>query len=176
MKSYLPHRSRRNFWIPMMGFGVVGSTCLFAGAIILAAAQVTTLYCERVASAQVECERETASLFEVVVEPLGNVQAASVGRIQPKSNGDSSRYNISLLLEEGLHQPLLNFPVADETKVRSQVEQINQFLQDANQTSLQIGQDDRQAIFLSGGALTILGLAGLAIAGNLLFRMQAPEL
>ncbi|MEB3293047.1 MAG: hypothetical protein VKJ24_07790 [Synechococcales bacterium] len=175
MKSSPSPRSPRSQWFSLLGFGVVGSTCLFAGLIILAAAQVTTLRCERVAAAQVDCEREISSFVEVVVEPLGNVQAASVGRVLPKDDRHDTRYNVSLLLEEGLHQPLGTFPSPDETKVRSQVEAINQFLQDANQTSLNLGQDDRYTIFLSGGILTIMGLLGLAIAGRTLFQMQAPE-
>ena len=139
---------------------------LFGLGIILISSPLSTLKCQRVEPTQGSCQLVNSSLLgsnETKI-PLNQLQSAKVD-VSKDSDGDNN-YGVVLLTNSGEIPMGLETFDADETQKNAA--RINAFINNPEEISLHVQQDDHEFGYLLGGLSGLVG-AGLMF-GSLLYR------
>lgn len=136
---------------------VLGGILTALGLMVINAEKMSTLTCQRVESTSGSCELVESGLLRSDVKniPLGTLQNVNLD-IRTNHDGDET-YRVVLLTEMG-ELPFTSHYNSDPTQQESIVSDINTFLENPNQTSLRIQQDERWFSYLFGSLIIAVGL------------------
>lgn len=134
-------------------------------AVIFFIGTLNTLKCERVEIQQISCQLIRQGLKGKKTINVSQVYSTELG-ISEGEDGDT--YRIELNTSEGII-PLTEVYSSGSKNKRKKIRQIDNFISDKNQTSLQITQDDRLFAYPFGGIFIIVG-GGLMVASLTFFR------
>ncbi len=124
---------------------------ILAGLIIIALGKLTTLTCHRGLSPQSQCQLSRFGALGVgsSQQSLNNLQGANIDR----HRSSKGRITHAVLLSTGLGTVQLTDYGGDWQQKEAIASQINGFVDDSHQLSLQVQQDDRPWMLLFGGLL-----------------------
>lgn len=136
--------------------GGLGIGCLWVGiGVSFDASAISTLTCERIKQPQATCKLITSRLFTKSVKPLpsGHLQNAEMDTTRGE---DGDEHQIILIT----NQDRIPFPGAHLStymQKRKTLNRINAFLQNPDQVSLKVQQDDRWFVISFGVSFTLFG-------------------
>ena len=139
---------------------------LFGLCIILIFSPLSTLECQRVEPTQGSCQLVNSSLLgsnETKI-PLNQLQSAKVD-VSTDSEGDNT-YGVVLLTNSG--EISMSVGTSDADEKQKNAARINAFINNPEEISLHVQQDNREFGYLLGGISGLIG-AGLMF-GSLLYR------
>lgn len=136
---------------------------ILAGLTITALGKLTTLTCHRGLSPQSQCQLSRFGMLGIgsSQEQLNTLQGASVDRHYSRKGGTT----YAVMLSTGLGIVQLNSYYGGDRQPKEMIAaQINAFVDNPNQLSLQVQQDDRPWMLLFGGLPLVLGaVLGVAV-------------
>lgn len=168
------------------------------GLLAIASSQVTTFACSRIESVQEHCELTSKQLLDTTTQTilLADIQEATVDsqfslrNSYSRRNSDSRRIGHSRQdsYSEGIYTyrvvfvptqgeiPFTDYWTSDLDEKQAIANQVNTYLQDRNQSTLLVEQDDRLLSYSLGGLLTSIGLIAIGIWIWLLFPHSTQKL
>ncbi len=164
-----PEKDQVKGWLPTLIFGCFGVLSIGIGIMEMGAGQMTELSCRKSATQTVICRRTvtTGVIRERPIE-LQKVEAARLQRVGRKFR---NAYRVVLVTASGEVALTEDFK-SDERENLDHAEQINQFIEQSSETSLELQVDDRAQsnlfglMFISTGILWVLMAVVLRIAIN----------
>jgi hypothetical protein len=155
------------FWV--LGGTLFGLPFFLAGlAVILFFGKVATLQCTRLEPKQVRCEYIVSGLLtkKSIQIPVGELQGADV---EVNQDSDGNTYRITLLTQNQGRVPFTDSFSSGREKY-SKANQIKAFVNDPEQMSLQVNQDDRWFAYPFGSIFAIAGGSIIFYALNISFK------
>lgn len=151
---------------PIMLLGLFGTPFLLIGlGIILISSPLSTLKCQRVEPTQGSCQLVNSSLLgsnETKI-PLNQLQSAKVD-VSKVSDGDNT-YRVVLLTKDG--EIPMSLGTSDAGEKQKNAARINAFIDNPEEISLHVQQDDRESVYFLGGICGLVG--GGLVFGSLLY-------
>lgn len=164
-----PHRLRLEAEIlaTIVSLALLGMPNLLLGlGIILISSQLSTLKCQRVEPTQGSCQLVNSSLLgsnETKI-PLNQLQSAKVD-VSKDSDGDNI-YRVVLLTNSG--EIPITPGTSDAGEKQKNAARINAFIDNSEEISLHVQQDNHESVYLVGGIFVLVG--GGLVFGSLLYR------
>ncbi len=154
----------RSPWLaPLIGWVLFSLPFLLTGLfVLLMLTTVTTLQCDRSEGTVAQCQLAMQRLWEIEATRLANgpLQGAAVAT---KISNRTELYQVVLQFADQTQHSFVDVWSSDPRAAKSTVEQITAFLNNPQQPTFSITQDERQRASLIGGILTGVGFLGLAL-------------
>ncbi|NCQ40365.1 MAG: hypothetical protein GW795_00360, partial [Cyanobacteria bacterium] len=127
--------------------------------------KLNTLKCDRVETQQISCQLTRQGLKGKEIINISKLYSTELG---VSDSDDGETYGIELNTSEGII-PLTEVYSSGSKNKRKKIRQIDNFITDKNQTSLQITHDDRLFAYPFGAIFVFIG-GGLMVASLTFFR------
>ena len=124
--------------------------------VMIGLGQVSTLQCDRIEPTQIACTLTARRFLKKHITPIpnGQLQGAEVEVHHHQKGGVTYRV---ILITKTSKIPLTEAYTFDEGKKRQKANQIDSFINNSEQSSLEIQQDNRWIIYPFGGLFVVAG-------------------
>lgn len=155
----IQHKTLSPFFLTLFG-----TPFFIIGIIVILLGEKTTLNCQKIDNNQNSCQLTKVSLYKTKIETVpGSIIRAKVD-VNEDSDGDTYRV---ILITSKQEIPLTSMYSSGSKNKRVNKNKINNFLQNSNQISLTVTQDDRFFLYPFGSIFFLTG--GGVILGALIF-------